>query len=182
MQKRWFLTMVAVISVLGTLAFVRANASADEALALQEFAQEGEFQGQSIAFPHNTHAGEYQIDCQYCHFSVERSKSAGMPPVASCMGCHTFVEGQQNPEEVAKLREYWDARQPIPWSRVYKVADHVYFPHMRHVSAGVDCATCHGNVEEIGVIERLNQPLTMGWCLSCHIDMGASIDCTVCHY
>jgi hypothetical protein len=182
MQKRWFFILVAVISVLGTLAFVRAQGTGDGATPSQDAAELIGPEGQPIAFPHNRHAGEYQIDCQYCHYSAERSRSAGIPPVATCMGCHTQIQGSERPEEVAKLVGYWERAEAIPWNRVYKVADHVYFPHMRHVSAGVDCASCHGSVEEIGVIQKVNQPLTMGWCLNCHIDMGATRDCTACHY
>ncbi len=138
--------------------------------------------GQPIAFPHDVHAGEYEIDCQYCHFSVERSMRAGIPPVATCIGCHAFVAGSQNPEEITRLREYADRQEAIPWNRIYKVADHVQFPHMRHIAAGVECSNCHGNVQEIEVIQQVNQPLSMGWCLGCHIESGASRDCTVCHY
>lgn len=138
--------------------------------------------GQPIAFPHNVHAGDNQIDCQYCHFAAERSMRAGIPPVSTCMGCHTFVNGTQNPQEVDVLRGYAERQEPIPWNRIYKVADHVQFPHMRHVAAGVQCQNCHGQVQEIGVIQQVNQPLQMGWCVSCHIELGASRDCTVCHY
>ncbi|MEX1256528.1 MAG: cytochrome c3 family protein [Gemmatimonadota bacterium] len=137
---------------------------------------------QPIAFPHDRHARDFQIDCQYCHFSVERSMSAGIPPVATCMGCHSFVSGSQNPDEIVKLRGYAERGEPIPWNRIYKVADHVQFPHMRHISAGVNCTACHGNVQGMGVIEQVNQPLTMGWCVNCHVALGASRDCTVCHY
>lgn len=158
--------------------------------AAQEVASEGvsepqeasQSREQPIAFPHNIHAGDYQIDCQYCHFSAERSPSAGIPPVASCMGCHTIIAGQENPQEIEKLREYWNNREAIPWVRIYKVSDHVHFPHMRHIAAGVECASCHGVVQEIGVIQELNQPLSMGWCLNCHMEQGVSRDCTVCHY
>jgi hypothetical protein len=137
---------------------------------------------QPISFRHDRHARDFQIDCQYCHFAVERSMSAGIPPVATCMGCHTFVSGSQNPEEIVKLRGYAERGEPIPWNRIYKVADHVQFPHMRHIAAGVNCTACHGNVQGMGVIEEVNQPLTMGWCVSCHVALGASRDCTVCHY
>ncbi len=140
---------------------------------------------QPIAFPHNTHAGQFRIDCQYCHFSAERSLSAGIPPVESCMGCHTVIQGRNRPEEVNKLREYWNRGEPIPWVRIYKVADHVRFPHMRHVSpqgGNLDCSECHGAVEEIEVIRGVAQPLTMGWCVDCHRKKEASVDCTVCHY
>jgi hypothetical protein len=153
-----------------------------EEAEVQALSEQDGTSGQPIAFPHNVHAGDNQIDCQYCHFSAERSMSAGIPPVGTCMGCHAFVAGSQNPEEVELLRGYAERQEAIPWNRIYRVADHVQFPHMRHIAGGVECASCHGNVEEIGVIEAVNQPLSMGWCLGCHIERGASRDCTVCHY
>ena len=36
---------------------------------------------QPIAFPHDVHAGINGIDCKYCHNSVTKSKSAGIPSV-----------------------------------------------------------------------------------------------------
>lgn len=182
MKKQWFIAMVAVLAILGSLAFARAQAGGAGQEGSQEAMVEIGPEGQPIAFPHNRHAGDFQIDCQYCHFSAERSRSAGIPPVATCMGCHTFVQGTERPEEVAKIRGYLEREEPIPWRRIYRVPDHVYFPHMRHVAADVECATCHGAVEEIGVIQRVNQPLTMGWCVGCHIQEEASRDCTACHY
>ena len=142
---------------------------------------------QPIQFPHNTHAGQWLIGCQYCHFSAERSVDAGIPPVATCIGCHQvgIVDGRTNPEEVNKIREYYDSGTPIPWRRIYKVSDHVNFPHFRHVAAGVECQTCHGEVQEMGVLEEVAPEagdLKMGWCVSCHLERGASRDCTVCHY
>lgn len=154
-------------------ASAQAGAGAEEAASPTQ---------QPIAFPHNVHVDDYQIDCQYCHYSAERSVDAGMPPVGTCMGCHTVIPGSQNPEEIETLREYYNEGEAIPWVRVYKVADHVHFPHLRHVSAGVDCTTCHGQVQEMGVVEEVAQPLSMGWCVSCHEERGASRDCTVCHY
>jgi hypothetical protein len=179
MKKPWALLAVVLIMALATLAFVQT--------------QEGESTSsppvsttvQPIAFPHNTHAGDFQIDCQYCHFSAERSVDAGIPPVQSCMGCHTVLSGRNTPEEVTKLREYWGRGEAIPWVRIYKVADHVKFPHMRHVAedaGNLECQECHGLVEEMGVIEEVEQPLKMGWCVDCHRENDASIDCTVCHY
>ncbi len=142
---------------------------------------------QPIQFPHDLHAGQFRIDCQYCHFSAERSVDAGIPPVETCIGCHRegLVAGRTNPEEVAKVREHYAAGTPIPWARIYKVADHVKFPHVRHVAAGVSCQTCHGQVQEMGVLEEMAPEaggLKMGWCVSCHLERDASRDCTVCHY
>jgi hypothetical protein len=179
MKKPWVFAAATGIAALSTLAFAQS--------------QEGEVPlppqiattVQPIAFPHHTHAGSFHIDCQYCHFSAERSVDAGIPPVASCMGCHTVIQGRNKPEEVQKLREFWQRGEPIPWVRIYKVPDHVKFPHMRHVAAdagNLECQECHGAVEEIEVIEEVAQPLKMGWCVSCHRENDASVDCTVCHY
>ena len=178
-------TLRFILSVAVFLAFTAAPplaAQDDPQLPEETLAPEAQPAGQPIAFPHNVHAGDNQIDCQYCHFSAERSMRAGIPPVGTCMGCHAFVAGSQNPQEVEILRGYAERQEAIPWNRIYRVADHVQFPHMRHIAAGVECATCHGEVQEIAVIERVNQPLSMGWCVGCHIERGASRDCTVCHY
>ena len=110
---------------------------------------------------------------------------AGIPPVAKCWGCHQVVRGTTEPQqaEIAKVVGYWERQEAIPWVRVYKVPDHVQFPHMRHVAAQVDCTECHGLVAETaGVIEEPVQRLSMGWCVSCHKERNVSRDCAVCHY
>jgi len=143
---------------------------------------------QPIAFPHDLHAGEFQIDCQYCHFSAERSVDAGMPGVDVCMGCHadaTKIVGRTNPTEILKIQEYSQAGEQIPWVRIYKIADHAHFPHMRHVNAGLDCVQCHGPVQEMGPIESRDPAWggeNMGWCVTCHLENDVRRDCTVCHY
>jgi hypothetical protein len=185
MKKPWFFSAVGILAAFATLAFVQS--------------QEGEAPSPAptgtsvhpIAFPHNTHAGaqdgQFKIDCQYCHFAAERSVDAGMPTVSDCMGCHLILPGRNKPEEVDILKDYWARGEPIPWVRIYKVADHVKFPHMRHVAkdaGALECQECHGVVEEMDVIEEVEQPLKMGWCIECHVkeEYDASIDCTVCHY
>jgi hypothetical protein len=179
MKKPWRFAAVSAIAILATLAFVQSQ-EGDPPPPLPT--------GTSvhpIAFPHNTHAGDFQMDCQYCHFSAERSIDAGMPTVSDCMGCHLVIRGRNKPEELQILYDLWAEGEPIPWVRIYKVADHVRFPHMRHVAkdaGALECQECHGLVEEIEVIEEVEQPLKMGWCVQCHVDNEASIDCTVCHY
>jgi hypothetical protein len=177
MRKQW-LVAVAVTGLVIMLAFVQAQDSTPAV------AQEGGSTVQPIAFPHNVHAGTYQMECQYCHFSAERSVDAGIPPVSACFGCHMLIPGTENPGEIEKLKNYFNAGESIPWVRIYKVVDHVSFPHMRHVAAGLACQTCHGQVQEMGVIESRAPEWggnNMGWCVSCHVQMGASRDCTVCH-
>ena len=125
------------------------------------------------------------MDCMYCHFSAERSVDAGIPAVQDCMGCHLLVAGENNPEEVEKLRGYATRGEPIPWVRIYKISDHAHFPHMRHINAGLACEGCHGDVKEMGAIEERDPAwggANMGWCVSCHIEQEVRRDCTVCHY
>ncbi len=43
---------------------------------------------QPIAYSHMLHAGELQIECQYCHTYAKRSIHAGIPSTQICMNCH----------------------------------------------------------------------------------------------
>lgn len=153
---------------------------------------------QPIAFSHSLHAGQYKIDCQYCHSEARRSEYAGIPSVTRCMGCHKITAADK--PEIKKLAEYLGKQEPIPWVRVYKVPEYVYFAHKPHIRAGVACQTCHGQVERMDVVsartgqnlanDLLNlvglaptpSPLTMGWCVECHTVKKASLECTTCHH
>ena len=191
MKRLWLATLVGALTVLLAVVLIgfRQAPEGDASPDLADADSDVESQSQPIQFPHDTHAGQFTIPCQYCHFSAERSVDAGIPPMATCMGCHQegIVGGRtdQAQAEIAKVREYYESGTPIPWKRIYKVRDHVKFPHMRHVAAGVTCQTCHGEVQEMGVLEEVAPEagdLRMGWCVSCHVERGVSRDCTVCHY
>lgn len=125
---------------------------------------------QPIKFSHKVHAGENQIDCQYCHSTVEYSQTAGIPSASICMNCHNKIkEGSHSGSfELDKLRTSVKENQPIAWIKVDNLPDHVHFSHASHVNIGkIDCATCHGDVKEMDQIEQVNT-LSMGWCLNCH--------------
>lgn len=144
----------------------------------------GEDIEQPIAFPHDVHAGNLAIPCMYCHFSADRSPDAGIPPVSVCAGCHlpggVPMVATENPE-VQKLVEYWQSGERIEWVRIHDLPDHVHFPHMRHIRAGLECQQCHGPVETMEEVEQ-SASLEMGWCIDCHQERGARYDCAVCHY
>lgn len=120
---------------------------------------------QPIAYSHKLHVNDLGMDCRYCHFNVERSPVAGIPPSGTCMNCHHQV--WPNRPEIVKLKGYHDSGLPIPWVRVHKLPEYVSFDHSVHVKKGVSCAECHGRVDQMAEV-RHDQPLTMGWCLSCH--------------
>jgi len=137
---------------------------------------------QPVFYRHDVHAGQYKMDCRYCHYAAEVSPNPGMPTMRTCMGCHLIVAGD-NPE-VLKFRDadQTDPKQAVRWIKVHKLPQFVHLPHIRHVKgAGITCQTCHGPVQEMARVYQYSS-LKMGWCLDCHKKNKVSIDCTVCHY
>jgi hypothetical protein len=135
---------------------------------------------QPIAFPHDRHAGKTGIPCEYCHSSARRSITAGIPPLNTCMGCHRSV--LTDSPLIQKVTEHFKNNEPIEWVKVHDLPDFVRFSHKIHVSgAKLACQECHGKVEEMAVVEQV-APLQMGWCVSCHTQKKAKLDCITCHY
>lgn len=135
---------------------------------------------QPIAFNHNLHVGKLSLECSHCHQGVESGPFATLPKAEVCLGCHV-APLSENPEE-AKVREYGEKGE-IPWRRLTRMPDHVYFSHQRHVKFGkISCEECHEKMEE-----RTRPPpsaprdLSMNDCLDCHRRQGASVDCISCH-
>ncbi len=123
---------------------------------------------QVVAYDHSLHAGKMEIDCRYCHNSVEKSKHAGLPTTNVCMNCHKMVHETNagtGAEEIAKLhaaagydKDLGDyirdedgnviEGDPIVWNKAHNLPDHVFFSHKQHVKVGgVDCMQCHGDVK-----------------------------------
>ena len=50
---------------------------------------------------------------------------------------------------------------------MHRLPGYVYFDHSVHVANGVGCTTCHGQVDQMPLMQQ-TAPLTMGWCLDCH--------------
>ncbi len=121
---------------------------------------------QPIAFSHKIHAGQYEIDCNYCHTGVQKSKNANIPSPNICMNCHSSIKTDS--KEIQKIYAAVETNTPIEWVRVHNLPDLAYFNHSQHVNVGeVECQTCHGPIEEMDVV-RQHTLLTMGWCIDCH--------------
>ncbi|MDN3723362.1 cytochrome c3 family protein [Aequorivita sp. SDUM287046] len=153
---------------------------------------------QPIHYSHKIHAGDNQIDCNYCHSSARQSKTAGIPSLNVCMNCHKNIS-EVAPEtataeyskefydgEIAKLYKAvgWDVEnqaytgktEPVKWVRIHNLPDFVYFNHSQHVTvAGVACQTCHGEIQEMEIVEQFS-PLTMGWCIDCHRETNVNLE------
>jgi cytochrome c7-like protein/class III cytochrome C family protein len=122
---------------------------------------------QPIQFSHERHVGGNGIDCRYCHTSVEDSRFAGIPPVKTCMNCHSEVFA--NSPYLQSVRDAFESGRTVEWTRVHDLPDFVHFDHSIHVKKGVGCTTCHGAVDRMPMMWQ-EASLQMEWCLDCHRD------------
>jgi hypothetical protein len=120
---------------------------------------------QPIPFRHDLHGGTLKIDCRYCHSTAASAAFAGMPSAETCMSCHSQIWIGASVLEPVRWSLALD--EPIEWKSVHRLPDHAYFHHGAHVSAGVGCKTCHGQVEKMTRTVKVHT-LSMGWCLDCH--------------
>jgi mono/diheme cytochrome c family protein len=121
---------------------------------------------QPIKFSHKLHAGEYQINCNYCHTGVYEGKGGNVPSANICMNCHNAIK-RESPE-IQKIYRAIENNEPIQWVRVHNLPDLAYFNHSQHTNVGgLECKNCHGEIEKMEVVEQRSS-LTMGWCIDCH--------------
>lgn len=149
-------------SFLFTIVFVRSCIDGLYTVGIQQNYQPT----QPIAFSHKIHAGQFEIDCNYCHTGVRNSKSANIPSVNICMNCHNSINTEK--PEIQKILTAYEEKKPIEWIRVHNLPDLSYFNHSQHVEVGgIECETCHGPIKEMDVVYQYAE-LTMGWCVNCH--------------
>ena len=120
---------------------------------------------QPVRFSHELHSGQLNINCQYCHTSVDKTAYGGIPDTHTCMSCHSQIATYS--ELLEPVRSSYETGEPLVWNPVHNLADHVYFNHSIHVTKGVGCETCHGRVDQMPLVWQ-STTMTMGWCLECH--------------
>ena len=155
---------------------------------------------QPIEFSHRLHAGKLDIACQYCHFSADRSRYAGIPPASLCMNCHGLVTASRD----KILKEFRDAQQehrparPIIGPELQKLYDALglddnlqpdparqtapiawirihnlpAFTFFDHRSHVAAGIDCQHCHGKVETMDRVRQAadLSMGWCVNCHRD------------
>jgi hypothetical protein len=120
-----------------------------------------------------------QIDCRFCHYAAGRSPRAGVPSTTKCLYCHKHIIPLH--PQIQKVQRHNEADEAIPWHKVTWLPDHAYFSHQRHVRRGVDCSECHGAIETMDRVVEMHK-FEMGFCVRCHRERGASLDCWACHW
>jgi len=139
----------------GCLAFARSSYGTGAGIACV----------QPVPFSHEHHVGRLQIDCRYCHGSVERSAYAGMPTTRTCMNCHQQI--WVGSETLEPVRASYRSGESLAWKRIHNLPGFVYFEHSIHVRKGVGCTSCHGKIDEMPFTYQ-SPSLLMQWCLDCH--------------
>ena len=89
--------------------------------------------------------------CADCHDVDDES---------NCNQCHSNVE---EPAAATRIVDY-----------------NTLFSHEKHIGADLECTTCHGQVDGIGIGQHMKLP-DMVACMDCHQTKSVSIDCRTCH-
>lgn len=170
-MRRWW--MPAAIAFVSTL-LVSSGAS----FVFARFGREPVTQ--PLEFNHRKHVEENEIDCSMCHASYATETFSGFPDNDTCAACHGEAIGQSAEEKrlVAMLK----AGRPLVWQPLFRQPSHVFYSHRRHVvSAGLECATCHGEIARTSSPPRSVDRMTMEECMACHLRSKVAAGCTTCH-
>jgi len=130
---------------------------------------------QPVPFSHKLHR---DAPCNTCHKTALTAQRASLPAAADCMTCHRAVK--RDSRQVAQIRTFLDAKMPVPWVRVYRNPDFVFFSHEKHAKGKVACTECHGPVSTRDVLAK-EVSTSMDACIACHRQRKASTECNVCH-
>lgn len=135
---------------------------------------------QPIAFNHRKHVEENGMECSECHEFYEKETFSGLPGAETCSFCHQEPLGESAEEQ--KLVKLLEEEAPLEWTSLFRQPPHVFYSHRRHVVvAQMECADCHGAIEESSAPPERVKQLTMDECVDCHQKEGARADCNTCH-
>jgi hypothetical protein len=136
---------------------------------------------QPVQFNHRKHTDELNLECAFCHAHVTTGAHAGLPDGATCSICHSTVQGTS--AEAARVTRLLEAGDPLRFNKLFRMPDHVFYTHRRHVAiADLPCEGCHGAIAnaERPPARALVQ-IDMDFCMDCHRQREASLECTACH-
>ncbi len=166
-----FLAILLVILAVLSLYLPLASTAAEQDAAAKAIEQ-------PLPFSHKKHVSQ-GLECQGCHSIPDPGFAATYPSEETCMACHSFIKTDS--PHIEKLVSFKTQGEQVPWVRIYRVPDYVWFSHASHVlDAAVECDVCHGLVAERDVLFQ-EKPTTMASCMDCHSTHGAPLDCDFCH-
>jgi hypothetical protein len=135
---------------------------------------------QPLPFSHKTHTGTAKLVCADCHPAPAKfGDEMGFPPAGKCMACHILIAKDR--PAIQKLAQFAARKQAIPWVRVYRLANFVFFDHRYHLMNEAHCEDCHGEVASQDAVSDDLGATKMVFCQSCHVKTQANASCTACH-
>lgn len=134
---------------------------------------------QPIQFNHRKHTA--QMECSACHPYYSQGAHSGLPDASVCAICHE-TPLTKSPEE-AKLHKILADGQPLVFSKLFHLPDHVYYSHRRHAVLGkLECVQCHDGIANTEAPPSLPLiKITMDYCVQCHEKSKVTTDCKSCH-
>jgi hypothetical protein len=133
---------------------------------------------QPIPYSHKIHLA-LALQCEDCHTNPEPANLMTFPATAKCMQCHAAVA--KGKPSIEKLADFARSQKPIPWVRVYTVLPGVRWSHRKHLDAGLQCETCHGQVAQRDAMAEATSVTAMAVCINCHEMNHAPASCNTCH-
>lgn len=154
-------------------------------------------QNLTIRFNHKKHIGEFKLTCKVCHAaafgSLESSDRLLPKPTETCDNCHDVDHSDLNAVKAGKddngqctFCHLGDAAgRNGKVSKLVLLPPNLRFPHKKHLDRNIQCAQCHGHVEEVELATREQLPRMAG-CFRCHTQSTAGDEpakgaCTTCH-
>lgn len=203
-------TLLTSLLALGALLFLvsLATAANDNPLATPPVGRD--YLPSSVIFPdqqiplrffHDKHLAQ-EVECVQCHErAVESVSSAdqlvpvGAPGEELCTTCHDFSAGAKaDPPSACETchanyePQYKAGRKADDFHAVETAPaamllpkNHIKMNHKAHADAGVQCATCHGDLSKVQVATRENSLPVMNTCMDCHNGRKAPDACRTCH-
>lgn len=140
-----------------------------------------------LRFDHQQHLAA-GAECATCHDSARNSvsvKDRNLPGHEECGTCHDIDAAKKGektdpPSACNTCHPGFDATVRLEPPKLDMPAANLHFNHQVHVKKNVDCAVCHGAMEQVGLGTRQQLP-KMATCLKCHDGNAASKECTTCH-
>lgn len=164
----WTILLILAISITGCV--IKGKDLADSKLIDSKPVEKKIF-----GFAHKTHTQGGETTCKRCHMKATKSMEAGMPDERLCGFCHKTVYGDKPVGEFYNRTE-WLSAHDISKAK-YK---EIKFSHEHHISMGMKCDECHGNVAESAQIRSEHIP-AKPVCFTCHDDWNSPNQCYICH-
>ncbi|MCB1061199.1 MAG: cytochrome c3 family protein [Calditrichaeota bacterium] len=146
-------------------------------LTVALFANAGPEENPKSAFSHGLHVDENGMACTDCH-SAAASSTTGkdnlLPKWAVCSECHTADDIANKGVQLGEAKDGFVFDSEGAYLQK--------FPHQKHVKdANLECAVCHGNLDEPVMDGKLGHFPRMPQCIECHTERNVAMECNTCH-